>query len=85
MIYQKKKLGNGSVPFPLELRTAIPNATGTELQTPVLPPLHILVVDAITPNSDLLHMILESAGDLKEEACTGLEALWLFVTADYNL
>ncbi len=62
----------------------IPDEQAAELQISNLPPLKILVVDDVNPNRDLVRLILEQDNHLVEEAATGLEALHLLATKEYD-
>ncbi len=85
----ESRLGFGTtfsftIPFALGGDINVPGEMAAELQVFDLPPLKILVVDDITPNRDLVRLILEQANHLVEEAGTGLEALHLLATKEYD-
>ncbi|MBU1565752.1 MAG: response regulator [Proteobacteria bacterium] len=70
--------------FALGEDITFPGETIDESHGSDLPPLHILVVDDITPNRDLVRLILQSVNHLVDEAETGLAALHLLATKEYD-
>ncbi len=70
--------------FTIEKPDSLPLPRVEEVVVCELPRLKIVVVDDITPNRDLVRMILEQDGHVVEEAETGLAALHLLVTDDFD-